>query len=193
MASPQSALHTHLYIAAAVAHMNLALYHRNLSVALSSRVAMLPLQLLGAKNVTNKEQQTESVDEMLLSKQTVEMFSRLKDMSLTKLEERESDLHHRLTSCASPLSQEGVLLGAFFEAEDDKDKRALLQDTLLLIMLVERHLFDPTALDQALLELFANHKYDSLWRSRFHNSFAKLVGPSWWTLKSKRKNADTIM
>ena len=124
---------------------------------------------------------------MLLSEHALEMFSRLKDMNLAKLEERESDLYRRLTSCASPLSQESVLLGAIVEAEHDKYKRALLQDTLLLIMLGERHLFDPKTLDEALLEVFADQKYDSLWRSRFHNSFAKLVGSIPWQLKSKKK------
>ena len=85
MASPQSSLDTHLRIAAAVAHRNLALYHSNLSVTLSSQVAMLPLHVAGAKNATNKGQQTEPVEEMLLSEHALEMFRRMKDVNLAKL------------------------------------------------------------------------------------------------------------
>ena len=77
--------------------------------------------------------------------------------------------------------------GVLVESEYDKYKRALLQDTLLLIMFGGRHLCDLDALDEALLEVFADQKYDSLWRSRFHKSFVKLVGPSLWPLKKKRK------
>ena len=93
--------------------------------------------------------------------------------SEAKLDKRISDLYRLLTSCASPLSQEGMLLGALVESEDDKCKRALLQDTLLLIMLGDRHLCDPEALDDALFMVVADQKYDSLWRSRFHNSFCE--------------------
>ena len=63
--------------------------------------------------------------------------------------------------------------GVLVESEYDKYKRALLQDTLVLIMLGERHLCDPEALDHVLFMMFADQEYDFLWRSRFHNSFCE--------------------
>ena len=173
MVSPQSALDTHLCLDAAVAHRNLALYHSNVLVALSSQAVLLPLHAPVANNATNNGQQTEPLEEMLLSEHTLEMLSRMKDMNLAKLDKRISDLYRLLTSCASPLSQEGLLLGALVESEDDKCKRAFLQDILPLIMLGDRHLCDPEALDDALFMVVADQKYDSLWRSRFHNSFCE--------------------
>ena len=130
---------------------------------------------------------------MLLSDQTLEMFSRMKDVNLIKLDESAPDLHRQLTFCASVSAQEGVLLGALIQAEEDKSKRALLQDTLVLIMLGERHLCDFESLDKAMREVFGDHKYDSLWRSRFHNSFAKLVWPRLWPSNSKRKKRQPKM
>ena len=81
------------------------------------------------------------------------------------------------------------MIGALFEAEDDKCKRALLQDTVLLIMFGGRHLYDL----EALLDVFTDQKCDFLWRFRFHNSFVKLVGPSLWPLKKKIKNTNRRM
>ena len=182
--------------AAAAAHRDLAVYHTNLSAVFSSRASALSTNIGSAwfaalepvaNHSTNKEQQTEPVEEMLLSDHALEMFRRMKDVNLTKIEEREYDLYRRLASCGSPSARERVLLGAIVEAEGDKSKRALLQDTLVLIILEERHLDDFEALDKAMLEVFADNEYDSLWRSRFHNSVAKLVGPSLWPSKTKMK------
>ena len=188
-------IHRHLEVTAAV-HRNLALYHGNISVALSNQAELFSLRTGSAwvadlesvaKHTTDKGQQTEPVEEMVLNNQALEMFSRMKDVNLAKLDESAPDLYCQLTSCASPSAQEGVLLGAIIQAEEDKSKRALLQDTLVLIMLDERHLRDFESLDKAMLEVFGDQKYDSLWRSRFHNSFAKLVLLRLWPSKSKRK------
>ena len=73
------------------------------------------------------------------------------------------------------------------QAEEDKSKRTMLQDTLVVIMLSEPRLCEFESLDKAMLEVFGDQKYDSLWRSRFHNSFAKLVLLRLWPSKSKRK------
>ena len=198
MACPRclpGSLQRHLEATAAV-HRSLALYHSNISAALSNRAALLSLRTGSAwiaelepvaKHATDKEQQTEPVGEMLLNEQAFEMFSRMKDVNLAKLDESEPDLYRQLTSCASPSAREGVLLRALTQADVDKDKRALLQDTLVLIMLAGRRLGDFEALDKAMSEVFKDQKYDSLWRSRFHNSFVKIVGPSLWPSKSKRK------
>ena len=73
------------------------------------------------------------------------------------------------------------------QAEEDKSKRAMLQDTLVVIILSEPRLCEFESLDKAMFEVLGDQKYDSLWRSRFPNRFAKLVLLRMWPSKNKRK------